>query len=40
MWQVVSGTAHLLGDGDVQAVVRTVAGDGDPLAPGGFRAGT
>jgi hypothetical protein len=30
MWQVVSGTANLLSDCDVQAVVRTVAGDGTP----------
>jgi hypothetical protein len=30
MWQVVSGTANLLNDCDLQAVVRTVAGDGTP----------
>jgi hypothetical protein len=29
MWQVVSGTANLLGDCDLLAVVQTVAGDGD-----------
>jgi hypothetical protein len=30
MWQVVSGTANLLSDCDLRAVVRTVAGDGEP----------
>src|SRR5215475_3324369 len=30
MWQVVSGTANLLGDCDLLAVVQTVAGDGKP----------
>src|SRR3954454_19878608 len=39
MWQVVSGTANLLGECDVQAVVRTVAGDGRPGAPLPPRAG-
>jgi hypothetical protein len=28
MWQVVSGTANLLSDCGLQAVVQTVAGDG------------
>jgi hypothetical protein len=30
MWQVVSGTANLLSDCGLQAVVQTVAGDGKP----------
>jgi hypothetical protein len=30
MWEVVSGTANLLSDCDVQAVVQPVAGDGEP----------
>jgi hypothetical protein len=30
MWQVVSGTAKLLGECDVHAIVRSAAGDGRP----------
>jgi hypothetical protein len=30
MWHVVSGTANLLSDCDVQAVKRSAAGDGEP----------
>jgi hypothetical protein len=30
MWQVVSGTANLLSDCDLQAIVQTVAGAGKP----------
>jgi hypothetical protein len=30
MWQVVSGTANLLSDCGLLAVVQTVAGDGKP----------